>query len=107
METHEVICDKCRQRGWQSKVVAGYYPLGWPLIDHLKTLDPQRTDVRRVAEADAANNQWQAALKRAAAQAQQYGLKDALIDQIPTAGFTHRMSKRWQQDAVAAALRGS
>jgi hypothetical protein len=84
----EAPCQYCRGKKRDTTSFAGYYPLGWLLMDHLKHIDPLRDGHRRqMAEIEASNY----ALQQAAAD--DGGLlgdvlKDELVRQIPQVGYT-------------------
>lgn len=53
----EVRCEACMSAGRDGRVLAGYFPLGQSLLEHLRETDPRRDAIRRMAaKADAAND---------------------------------------------------
>jgi hypothetical protein len=95
-ETVEVVCDRCKLKGKKNGFIGGYFPLDDQLIEHLKMMDPTRSDqLRRVrAETEYANwlkkVQEESVHREAAAQ-----YKDALLDQLPKAGFPSLTPDKW------------
>lgn len=49
-EFREVSCPMCKLGGQEHRFGAGYFPLSDSLIDHLKTLDPEREATRRLRD---------------------------------------------------------
>lgn len=49
-ETMDIPCPYCKLKGRQTRVVAGYWPLGDALIDHLRKIDPLRGHSHELAE---------------------------------------------------------
>lgn len=47
-EIREISCGMCKLQGKEHRVAAGFFPLNDMLIDHLKTLDPEREASRRL-----------------------------------------------------------
>jgi hypothetical protein len=52
----EVRCPWCMEQGRDGRTLAGYFPLGQALLEHLRETDPRRDAITRMtAEADKAN----------------------------------------------------
>jgi hypothetical protein len=89
MKFGEVGCENCRTRGRRYRYIRAFYPLGESLLDHIKSIAPERgTTVSRVKSDDAAQ-----------AKSIEDGFKDAnntlgdalfeeAIRQIPKVGYT-------------------
>ncbi len=95
-ETSEITCARCKSVGRRSGVTGGFFPLDDLLIEHLKMMDPTRVDQLRRVRDESARQEWlksseEAALHREAAM--QY--KDALLEQMPKAGFPSLTPHGW------------
>lgn len=92
----EIRCAHCASQRHDVSLLGGYFPLDEVLLDHLKLIDPERGDLpERVAREEAAalratRLQEEAGQREASAQ-----LKDALLDQLPTAGFPSLVPDGW------------
>ncbi len=89
LETREVPCAYCRSRGIDTTVIAGYWPLGEALLQHLRRTNPFRQtregdaiDVQRAA-ADHANERAADIEQKDYSQLHQDLWFDALTSQIP------------------------
>lgn len=65
MHTAEVICGYCRMSGRDGRHRAAFFPLGELLIDHLRSIDPERGAHKEMVDAaDRANRALMAARER-------------------------------------------
>ncbi len=98
METAEARCDACLRRNIDARFMTSYYPLGEVLIDHLRRIDPEaQAGLKdRILSEEAREER----LRRHSAEAQDREgaaqFKDALLDQIPTAGFPSLTLDAWR-----------
>lgn len=90
-EFREVSCPMCKLAGREHRFSAGYFPLTDLLIDHLKTLDPEREATRRLRDqVNAANTRLQQQSERQVLDR----MADAVTDDftriagIPMTGYT-------------------
>lgn len=52
----EIRCNACMSQGYDGRYMAGYFPLGNALLEHLRETDPRRGAIQRMAkQADLAN----------------------------------------------------
>lgn len=57
MRFAEVTCPYCKLRDKDARIMTGYFPLNTTLIEHLRSTDPRRDAIRKMAaKADAAND---------------------------------------------------
>jgi hypothetical protein len=89
MEIKEAVCEYCRGRNVDTSVMTVYFPLGESLIDHLKKIDPLNDGVQRqIREVEQANTARQKAIDKAAEDTRYDLLKDAILQQLPSVGYT-------------------
>lgn len=92
----EVVCYRCKLKGKKEGFVGGFFPLDDQLIEHLKMMDPTRSDQLRRVRAESDKADWlrkvaeDSVHREAAAQ-----YKDALLDQLPKAGFPSLTPDKW------------
>lgn len=64
----EVVCPRCRTQKLDGRYIAGFYPLdGDMLLDHLRSIDPNRRNPQFIRDMDARNARIEASRDRAAA----------------------------------------
>lgn len=96
-KTEAVKCDHCASKGKDVRVPVAYYPLdGWALIDYLKTIDPERTTPSNIQRADARLAAKKRLDEEALARERFWGMRDALIDQLPKAGHPSLVPDAWR-----------
>jgi hypothetical protein len=89
MRIEEAVCLYCRSRNRDTTFMAVYFPLGEVLIDHLKKIDPERDGVQRqIRDVEMANAARQKAIDKAAEDTRYDLLKDAILQQLPSVGYT-------------------
>lgn len=89
----EVRCEHCIRKGRDGKVLAGYFPLGETLLEHLRSTDPRRGAIERMAkEADEANQKLLDMRARQTRNTVEAGTKDIITKllNIPSVGYTGR-----------------
>lgn len=87
----EARCENCIAHGRDGRFMAGHYPFGESLLEHLRHTDPLRGGVQRLQrEADAANQRRLAAAERETQRIVEAGTKDAFsrIFDIQSVGYT-------------------
>lgn len=94
MESAEVRCRQCQLRNIDASVVTAYFPLGEKLIDHLRKclMDPAERIRREEWDTDR-QRRW---ADEAQDRERREGLKDALLDQLPKAGFPSLVPDAWR-----------
>lgn len=53
----EVRCEHCIRRGRDGRILAGYFPLGEALLEHLRRTDPLRGAIERLSQEADKHNQ--------------------------------------------------
>lgn len=96
-ETSEVCCSRCKIRSNKKEgFIGGYFPLDDQLIEHLKMMDSTRWDQLSRVKKEFEHADWlrkvaeDSVHREAAAQ-----YKDALLDQLPKAGFPSLTPDKW------------
>ncbi len=95
-ETAVIFCPFCRLKGRQRHQVAGYFPLGDSLIDHLRKIDSERGGTDRVVAEVDRSNQWMLAQnERKFRNHIEAGVKDRFnrLVGIQQTGYTGRIFK--------------
>jgi hypothetical protein len=89
LETREVMCTYCEEKGRKVSIISAYFPIGEVLIDHLRRIDPLSDGHRRrIAEQDKAE-QWSKFVEEKDDDAYLHDiLFDEAIRQIPKVGYT-------------------
>lgn len=95
-EMRDVRCKRCASGKRDESFAGGFFPLDDLFIEHLKMSDPTRFDQLRRVRAETERAEWLQACEHASGQregAAQY--KDALLEQLPKAGFPSLTPHKW------------
>jgi hypothetical protein len=97
-ETAEARCAYCISRNIEARYMTSYYPLGEVLIDHLRKIDPEaQAGLRdRIASEEAREERERRWVEESASLESKEQLKDAFLDQLPTAGFPSLVPDGWR-----------
>jgi hypothetical protein len=94
----EARCSYCAVKERRSRYTAAFFPLGETLMDHLKSIDPLRSDTRKRIQAE---DEAFARERKVEDKDYDAGFHDELFDvaiqQIPKVGYTGR-EKAWVRD---------
>ncbi len=94
----EVVCEACKAVGFDGRIMAGYFPLSESLLDHLRSTDPKRGALERMADQlDAANEAILAERARELHNTNEAIAKDEFpfIFNIPSTGYSKASATNW------------